>query len=395
MFVINGFSDAAVLYEHSFDFLDQHYHHRNNYDSFRSELTIFLNWCFEVAKTSPENLTRKQTRRYLDFCQSPPIELVCYCNLPQFKTDSDGFRVFNDKWLPFRGKTQNGKPQTYMLSHSSLKTKVALLSTYYTYLIEEEFTDRNPILSLLKNNRLKGSDINVFDMDELKKFTGRQFDYVMKAAKQLAEQNVESERELFMLSLLYSCYLRISEISSRPGFTPQMNQFRKSDESDVWMFCVPRSKGGKSRVISVSDSLLDALKRYRKSLGLSPLPSADDDSPLFPRHRKATRGKAKGVIDGNLGSRQVRKVLMDVYDLAALNATEDGFTGDAANINKQCIHSLRHTGASDDINVNERPINHVKEDLGHNSLTTTSHYVHADIEERQLSAKNKSIGTFK
>src|SRR5690349_11281293 len=64
-----------------------------------------------------------------------------------------------------------------------------------------------------------------------------------------------------------------------------MGQFRRDTKTGVWGFHIPRSKGGKKRTVAVSNQLLKALQRYRRFLGLPPLPVPNEDTPLFVRHR--------------------------------------------------------------------------------------------------------------
>lgn len=53
--------------------------------------------------------------------------------------------------------------------------------------------------------------------------------------------------------------------------------------------------------MAVSTELLEALKAYRQSLKLSPLPSPNDATPLFVRHKAAGRGRDQGLLNANLG----------------------------------------------------------------------------------------------
>ena len=79
--------------------------------------------------------------------------------------------------------------------------------------------------------------------------------------------------EPYLCSAFYILlYLRISELLAKPHWQPQMGHFFK-DSQDLWWF-VTLGKGKKERLISVSDAMLAALKRYRVHLELPPLPTA-------------------------------------------------------------------------------------------------------------------------
>lgn len=60
-----------------------------------------------------------------------------------------------------------------------------------------------------------------------------------------------------------------------------MNDFHRDSDGNWWFMTV--GKGNKERQIAVSNAMLKALKRWRKHLGLSVLPSPDDQSPSLQK----------------------------------------------------------------------------------------------------------------
>lgn len=44
-------SDAGLVMEHATDWLFEQKHSENNYKAYRSELTTFLHWCFDVTNS--------------------------------------------------------------------------------------------------------------------------------------------------------------------------------------------------------------------------------------------------------------------------------------------------------------------------------------------------------
>lgn len=393
---VNRLDDAALVYEYSVDWLLEQRTSENNFKTYRSELTTFLYWCFEIEQASPLDVTRRSLFRYVEFCRQPPEELIAYFNTAQFKTHKEtGERYPNPVWRPFLGRRQGGEALPYRLSEPALRTKLAILSAYYSYLIDEELTERNPARQILKSGVFKaGSQFQASgeDNENIKAFSELQWSYVMATARQLAQDEPElHERTLFLVSLMYGCYLRISEVSARPGFAPIMGQFRRDSQTGIWSYQIPRSKGGKQRSVAVSKALLAALKRYRRHLGLTDLPSPGDETPLFVRHRAAGRGRDAGIQNANLGIRQVRELLDELFSQAALIAEADGFIEDAGEIRQMTAHSLRHTGITHDINLNQRPLSHVQADAGHDSIDTTSRYLHTSRVERHESAAGKKL----
>lgn len=391
--------DAGLVYEYTWDWLMENRYSPNNYKSYRSEVTTFLHWCFDVAEMSVLDVKRSHLSQFIDWCSNPPGHLVAHHNSPQFVFDKQlAERVPNPRWRPFTGQRTDSGEVIYRISSTALKTKLAVLSTFFGYLINEEVMERNPAMMLMKAGRFKlgaQSRTSGEDDEQLKAFTELQWGYVIDEARCMAEETPdEHERTLMMVSLMYSCYLRISEVSGRPGYSPVMSQFRRDPKTGVWGFFIPESKGGKRRTIAVSNALLAALKRYRAFLGLSALPAPDEQVPLFVRHRKTGHGREQGLINANLGDRQIRDCLQLLFGRAADRAEQDGFTHDAAEMRAMTPHSLRHTGISHDINLHRRPLSHVQTDAGHDSIDTTSRYLHTTRTERHESAAGKKLDDF-
>jgi integrase len=388
--------DAGLVYEYTWDWLMENRYSPNNYKSYRSEVTTFLHWCFEVAQMSVVDVKRSHLSQFIDWCCEPPKHLIAHHNSPQFVLDKQlGDRVPNPRWRPFTGQRVGSGEVVYRISPAALKTKLAVLSTFFGYLINEEIMERNPAMMLMKTGRFKHnmqSRSSGEDDEQIKSFTELQWSYVIEEAKRMAEEAPdEHERTLMMVSLMYSCYLRISEVSGRPGYSPVMSQFRRDPKTGVWGFFIPESKGDKRRTVAVSNALLEALKRYRNYLGLSDLPSPDEQVPLFVRHRKTSHGREQGLINANLGDRHIRDCLTLLFERAADRAEQDGFVHDAAEMRVMTPHSLRHTGISHDINIHQRPLSHVQADAGHDSIDTTSRYLHTTRTERHESAAGKKL----
>ncbi|WP_434668182.1 tyrosine-type recombinase/integrase [Aeromonas sp. NJAU223] len=381
--------DAGLVYELAVDWLLEQRHSENNYKTYRSELTTFFHWCFAELAISPKDLTRRIMMRYLDYCQAPPATLIAYRNVAQFVQDKEwGERLPNPLWRPFLGKRELGRELPYRLSEQAMKTKLAILSSFFQFLVQEEYMDRNPALLLQRVN----SPVQPQQEEQSQSFSELQWTYVMQAAEQLAEENpAQHERSRFLICLMYACYLRISEVAARPGFSPVMSQFRRDAKTGVWGYFIPRSKGGKRRTVAVSQALLDALKRYRTFLGLSALPAPGEQTPLFIRHKAAAHGREQGELNANLGIRQLRELVMAVLEQAAHLAEQDGFAQDAAEMRSLTPHSIRHTGITHDINLNGRPLSHVQADAGHDSIDTTSKYLHTGHSERHESANLKPL----
>jgi site-specific recombinase XerD len=68
----------------------------------------------------------------------------------------------------------------------------------------------------------------------------------------------------------------------------------------------------------------------------------------------------------------------------------DGHVQDAATLHEATAHWLRHTGISEDLNANGRPLAHVADDAGHNDIKTTSIYIDSDMRDRHNSKTKRN-----
>lgn len=128
--------------------------------------------------------------------------------------------------------------------------------------------------------------------------------------------------------------------------------------------------------------MLDALKRYRQSRNMSPLPQPSDSEPLMAK----TRGK--GPVTS---SRMIRKIVQACFDQAYIRMCADISKQDAEELLAATVHWLRHTGISEDVKT--RPRDHVRDDAGHGSMATTDLYIESNRRERHASGKNKKTSS--
>ena len=157
-----------------------------------------------------------------------------------------------------------------------------------------------------------------------------------------------------------------------------MCDFYRDNDQNWWFTTV--SKGNKKRQIAVSNAMIGALKRWRKHLRLTALPSPADDSPLLPKE------KGKGAISSTT---YVREIVQNCFDQAKLMMQTDGHHEEAETLNEATVHWLRHTGISDD--VKHRPREHVRDDAGHSSGAITDKYIDVELRVRHASAKKKKV----
>ena len=153
-------------------------------------------------------------------------------------------------------------------------------------------------------------------------------------------------RDKAMLELLFSTGLRVGELVKLNRYSVDL----KRDEFSV------RGKGGKIRLVFLSQDAKDALLQYIKK-------RPDVNEALFAGVQKSTSEPTK-----RLSTRQIER-------LVKRYAVQAGIA------NKVTPHTLRHLFATD-LLTNGADIRSVQALLGHSSITTTQIYTH--MTDRQL-----------
>jgi site-specific recombinase XerD len=376
-------ADFQPDYNHSAHFLHSYRGSEATFNTYRREIERLLHWAWLIKKASISTLTRDDIEAFVEFCQSPPLNWIGTKTVKRF-IDRDGQRTPNPEWRPFvvsvsKAAHRQGLDRDttqYQLSPKALQAIFSVLGSFYNYLIQEDYIERNPVSQIRQKSkfiRKQQSSAPVRRLSDL------QWSYVIETAESLANQAPDKhERTLFIMTALYSMYLRISELSAQLRWQPQMGDFTRDMDGNWWFTTV--GKGNKERQISVSDEMLQALKRYRRSLSLPSLPTPGEQTPLLMTHR------GKKPISS---TRHIRTIVQDCFDQAYERMLQDNLKEDAETLQAATVHWLRHTGISEDVKV--RPREHVRDDAGHGSSAITDRYIDIERRERHQSAKNKKI----
>ena len=366
------------------DFLQAYTGSLGTFTSYRRDVERLLLWTWFISEKVLEDLKRNDIENFIRFCQKPPIAWLGLKRAPRFREADDGTREPNPEWRPFLAtvsksafkKGQLPDKSNYSASNGAIKQLIAITGSFFQFLQLEEYTVANPVALIRQKSKFVQKRQS---HSTVRRLSQQQWQALIQSAEGMAEDKPEShERTLFMISTLYGMYLRISELGSSERWTPSMNDFHKDHEGRWWFTTV--GKGNKERQIAVSDTMLAALKRWRKYQGMSALPTPADNAPLFPLHR------GKGPI-GN--TTHVRNIVQGCFDRAIENLAEQGFKEEADAMMDATVHWLRHTGISDDVKT--RPREHVRDDAGHSSSAITDRYVDVELKERHKSAKRKKI----
>lgn len=379
-----GLSFAYKDFLYAKEFICQYDGSQATFNSYRREVERLLQWSWLVNNKSVLSLKRDDIHDYIKFCINPYKTWIGLKKVYKFENDG-GTRKPNPHWRPFvstisKSETKKGKTpkkEDYTPSQKSIKEIFVCLGSFYSYLVGELAIEINPISTMRQKSKFIQTSQSKPQAPRLSK---KQWEAVIKSAKRLAQNEPEiHERTLFMLSALYFMYLRISELVVSERHTPLMKHFYK-DRNDNWWFTTV-GKGNKERHIPAGNSILAALKRWRRYLDLNPeLPYPTENYPLIPKI------KGRGGISS---TRWVNQIIQVCFDRAVQTLKDEKFIDEAEHLSNATVHWLRHTGISDDINERGRPLVHVRDDAGHSSIATTDHYNNITMQERHDSAKEK------
>jgi integrase/recombinase XerD len=152
----------------------------------------------------------------------------------------------------------------------------------------------------------------------------------------------EGKRLVALLEVLYATGLRVSELVGLP---------LSAVTRDV-RFLIVRGKGGKERIVPVSDPALEAIATYR-DVRLYFIPEGAESPWLFP-----SRGKS-----GHLTDRRFAQLLKKLAILAGIKTS------------RVSPHVLRHAFASH-LLAHGADLRAVQQMLGHADISTTQIYTH-------------------
>ena len=358
-------------YQEASEFIYSYRGSPDTFNTYRREVEHFLHWCFIIVNKLLNQIVREDIETYIEFTNQPPRNWIGKKNVSRFM-NREGERVPNPEWRPYVSTSEE-----YAASQSAIQSLFSVLSSFFNFLIQENYITANPIAQLRQKSKFLRKKQQ--SKGQIRRLSPLQWDYVMEAAETLARKEpLVHERTLFIMNALYAMYLRISELVETSRWQPQMGHFQSDQEANWWFVTV--GKGNKEREISVSNAMLEALKRYRLSRDLSPLPGPGESTPLIHK----TRGKG-----GITSTRQIRGIVQKCFDLATARIRTEGFSDEADRLANATVHWLRHTGISED--VKHRPREHVRDDAGHGSSAITDRYIDVERTERHASARNKLI----
>lgn len=218
------------------------------------------------------------------------------------------------------------------LSKRSIARKYSSIRTFYNYLEKNNILENN-IFNLLENPKKEEKlphFINEYELDKM---------------FEIPDNSPKGQRDRLILEMLYGTGVRVSELVNI-----KINDIDFNNNS-----IKVRGKGNKDRYVFYGKYCKEAINNYIKNGRISLLNGQTCDYLLLNRFGK------------NISVVSIRKILNEIINKCSLDI-------------KISPHVLRHTFATHLLNEGA-DIMHVKELLGHSSLSTTSIYTHVTNEK--------------
>ena len=146
----------------------------------------------------------------------------------------------------------------------------------------------------------------------------------------------------------------------------------KAGEERWWLEVT--GKGEKTRIIPATHELMVELARYRREKGLAPYPATDETTPLLLPIGRQMRALTRAAVHSI-----VKRVFKDAAD--RIRARGIDFESKAQRVELASAHWLRHTAGSHMAN-NQVDLRYVRDNLGHESISTTNTYLHSSDDAR-------------
>lgn len=333
-------------------FLARYADTKTTFENYRKEIERLYLWAVFQLGRPISSLTHEDMLAYERFMADPQPADQWVSNSRQRLPRA------NPGWRPFQGP----------LSPASRRQAMVILNVMFGWLVSAGYLAGNPLSLSRQRQRNRKPRITRY-LDPTLWAEVKQ--YIDRLPRESHRERAHYYRNRWLFTLLYLGGLRISEVGENT-----MGAFfcrRDRDGEERWWLEV-LGKGEKARLVPATSEMMTELARYRRECGLAPFPSAGEEMPLLlpigksqkPLTRAATHNIVKGVFE-------------KAADELRLRGPE--FAGRAEQLSSASAHWLRHTAGSHmaDGHVDLR---HVRDNLGHESLRTTSQYLHSDDDAR-------------
>ncbi|WP_249384119.1 tyrosine-type recombinase/integrase [Chitinivorax sp. B] len=290
------------------------------------------------------------------------------------------YRVFlmdpqpTDRWVQAGGKRLSRahaqwRPFAGPLSMASVRQALVTLNVMLSWLVEAGYLAGNPLALSRHRRRHAAPRVTRYLDNNLWAEVVATIEALPRDTRRACER---ADRIRWLFSLFYLAGVRISEVANNTmgGFFERST----SDGSRWWLDII--GKGNKQRLVPVSTELMAELIRYRRSHDLTSLPYPGEMTPLV---------LPIGGRNVPLKRAALHEIVKEVFNLtaqrAALSDPSPGGQARAERLQQASAHWLRHTAGTHMANAGV-DLRFLRDNLGHENLTTSSGYLHSEDDAR-------------
>lgn len=316
--------------------------------SYRKEGERLLMWLASRQLTL-QGLTVEDMESYRAFLRSPePTARWCLNPLPRWLPDGRQDPAWkqvrrvsrtlpegipNPAWRPFVGG----------LDATTVRQAMTIVFGLMEFLCVVGWLRANPLRAAKRQRAEAQADVERYLPREA--WQGL-LAHIESLPRETKRQQAHYARVRFVTGMLYLLGLRRQELCD--ARTSHLHQ----RDGSWWLQVV--GKGKKAAPVPLPEDAVKVLREYRESLGLSPWPLAEEDSPL---------------LRDISGKRAIKAGALHALLVAVTRSCPD------PTVRKMSAHWLRHTAATHQLDAGVDLLV-VRDNLRHNSVTTTERYVH-------------------
>lgn len=332
---------------------------KTTFDNYRKEAERLLLWSTIQLGKPLSSLTHEDWLVYQRFLSNPePVSRW-------IMRDGRKFGRSDPEWRPFSGP----------LSPTSQRQAAVILNVLFSWLVSAGYLAGNPLSLSRQRNRKAKPRITRYLEEDLWLEVKLTIDAMPKETQREREHYF---RLRWLFSLLYLCGLRISEVIGNT-----MGSFfcrRDKDGEERWWLEI-LGKGDKLRIVPATNELMIELARYRREKGLSSLPLPGESLPLLLPIGRRTDSMTRGALHA---------IVKKVFENTAIRLRPRGEQSQAIadRVEQASAHWLRHTAGSHMAN-NDVDLRHVRDNLGHESISTTNNYLHSSDDARHRETEDR------
>jgi integrase/recombinase XerD len=348
-------SDADALKA----FLARYVDTRTTFENYRKEVERLYLWAVFQLRRPISSLTHEDMLAYERFMADPrPAEQWVSNSRRRLPRGNPG-------WRPFQGP----------LSPTSRRQAMVILNVMFGWLVSAGYLAGNP-LSLSRQRQRKAKPRITRYLEPSLWAEVKQ--HIDRMPRESDRECAHYHRNRWLFTLLYLGGLRISEVGENT-----MGAFfcrRDRDGEDRWWLEV-LGKGNKARLVPATSEMMAELGRYRRECGLAPFPSPGEETPLVLPIGKSQKPLTRAALH-NI----VKTVFEKTADGLSMRGPE--FASRAEQLSRASAHWLRHTAGSH-MADGAIDLRHVRDNLGHESIKTTSQYLHSDDDVRHKETESR------